>query len=342
MTITADPDEIAAAKRVILPGVGAAGFAMRRIDELGLGETLRSLTHPVLGICVGMQILFDHSEEADVACLGIIPGAVRRLEPESGRPVPHMGWSKLDVPGDALGLETGEYVYFAHSFAAMPARTSSPPPTMAARSRPSSARPISPASSSTRSGRACGEPIAPSLRWPVMIILPAMDLMGGRPVRLAQGRFDDATDYLLDPAEAVLAFETAGAEWAHLVDLDGARAGGPRQHGMLADIALSVSLKLQVAGGFREEAHFTRMFDAGVDRVVIGSLAVKDPDRTRALFARFGGERLCLALDVKLVEGTPMVATSGWTGRRSSASGTPPACTRRRATCSSPISAATA
>jgi phosphoribosylformimino-5-aminoimidazole carboxamide ribotide isomerase len=115
------------------------------------------------------------------------------------------------------------------------------------------------------------------------------------------------------PAEAVLAFETAGAEWAHLVDLDGARAGGPRQHGMLADIALSVSLKLQVAGGFREEAHFTRMFDAGVDRVVIGSLAVKDPDRTRALFARFGGERLCLALDVKLVEGTPMVATSGWT-----------------------------
>ncbi len=146
-----------------------------------------------------------------------------------------------------------------------------------------------------------------------MIVLPAMDLMGGRPVRLAQGRFDDATGYLLDPAEAVLAFEQAGAEWAHLVDLDGARAGAPRQHGLLADIALTVSCKLQVAGGFREEAHFTRQFDAGVDRVVIGSLAVKNPERTRALFARFGGERLCLALDVNLVEGTPMVATSGWT-----------------------------
>jgi phosphoribosylformimino-5-aminoimidazole carboxamide ribotide isomerase len=146
-----------------------------------------------------------------------------------------------------------------------------------------------------------------------MIVFPAMDLMGGRPVRLAQGRFDDATGYMLDPAEAVLAFETAGAEWAHLVDLDGARAGAPRQHGLLADIALSVSLKLQVAGGFREEAHFTRMFDAGVDRVVVGSLAVKDPGRTRALFARFGGERLTLALDVKLEGDTPMVATSGWT-----------------------------
>jgi phosphoribosylformimino-5-aminoimidazole carboxamide ribotide isomerase len=140
-----------------------------------------------------------------------------------------------------------------------------------------------------------------------------MDLMGGRPVRLAQGRFDDATDYLLDPAEAVLAFEAAGAEWAHLVDLDGARAGAPRQHGLLADIALSVTLKLQVAGGFREEAQFTRLFDAGVDRIVIGSLAVKQPDVTRALFERFGGDRLTLALDVKLVDGVPLVATSGWT-----------------------------
>jgi glutamine amidotransferase len=118
MTITADPAEIAASDRVILPGVGAAGYAMRRIDALGLAEPLRSLTQPVLGICLGMQLLFDHSEEADTACLGIIPGAVRRLEPAPGRPVPHMGWSRLDVSGDALGLATGDYVYFAHGFAA--------------------------------------------------------------------------------------------------------------------------------------------------------------------------------------------------------------------------------
>jgi phosphoribosylformimino-5-aminoimidazole carboxamide ribotide isomerase len=146
-----------------------------------------------------------------------------------------------------------------------------------------------------------------------MIIFPAMDLMDGCPVRLAQGRFDNATNYLLDPAEAVLAFEAAGAEWAHLVDLDGARAGAPRQHGLLADIALSVTLKLQVAGGFREEAHFARMFDAGVDRVVVGSLAVKEPDLTRDLFERFGGDRITLALDVKIIDEVPVVATSGWT-----------------------------
>ncbi len=146
-----------------------------------------------------------------------------------------------------------------------------------------------------------------------MIIYPAMDLMGGRPVRLAQGRFDDVTGYMLDPAEAVLGFEQAGAEWAHVVDLDGARDRCPRQHGLIVDIALTVSVKLQVAGGFREPDHFVRVFDAGVDRVVIGSLAAKEPDVVRGFFDRFGGEKIALALDVKLEEGVPIVATSGWT-----------------------------
>ena len=75
-SITADAGRIAAAERVVLPGVGAAGFAMERIETLGLGETLRSLRQPVLGICLGMQLLFEVSEEADLACLGIIAGRV--------------------------------------------------------------------------------------------------------------------------------------------------------------------------------------------------------------------------------------------------------------------------
>lgn len=116
--LTADPEEIASAERVVLPGVGAAGHAMQRIDELGLRETLRSLTQPALGICLGMQLLFERSEEADSECLGIIPGAVRALEPAPGKPVPHMGWSKLDVRDDAIGLAIGDYVYFANGYAA--------------------------------------------------------------------------------------------------------------------------------------------------------------------------------------------------------------------------------
>lgn len=146
-----------------------------------------------------------------------------------------------------------------------------------------------------------------------MIIYPAMDLMGGRCVRLAQGRFDDVASYVADPVEAVLDFENAGAEWAHIVDLDGAREGGPRQHGLIVDIALSVSMKLQVAGGFRSRDQFQRMFDAGVDRVVVGSLAVREPALVRGFLEDFGPERIAIALDVNLVDGAPMVATGGWT-----------------------------
>jgi glutamine amidotransferase len=102
MTISADPAVIAAASHVVLPGVGAAGYAMRRIDELGLRAPILALTQPVLGICVGMQLLFERSEEdGGTDCLGIIPGSVRKLEPEPGRPVPHMGWARLHVVASA-------------------------------------------------------------------------------------------------------------------------------------------------------------------------------------------------------------------------------------------------
>jgi phosphoribosylformimino-5-aminoimidazole carboxamide ribotide isomerase len=146
-----------------------------------------------------------------------------------------------------------------------------------------------------------------------MILYPAMDLMGGRCVRLAQGRFNDATVYSDDPAQALADFARAGATWTHVVDLDGARAGEPRQHDLIADLAGSSALKLQVAGGFREASQIARMLDAGVGRVVIGSLAVKDPERVRGFLAEFGGESITLAIDVNIVDGVPMVATAGWT-----------------------------
>jgi glutamine amidotransferase len=118
--VTGDPGEIARADKVVLPGVGAAGYAMEQIEARGLAPVLRALTQPVLGICLGMQLLFDESEEEDTACLGIIPGRVSRLEPSPERPVPHMGWSRLDVTDAELGLRSGDYVYFAHSFACDP------------------------------------------------------------------------------------------------------------------------------------------------------------------------------------------------------------------------------
>jgi glutamine amidotransferase len=115
--VTADAERIGGADKVLLPGVGAAGFAMKRIHALGLTDLLRGLEQPALGICLGMQLLFERSEETGVDCLGLIPGEVRKLEPAPERPVPHMGWSKLDVSSEAIGLSHGDYVYFAHSFA---------------------------------------------------------------------------------------------------------------------------------------------------------------------------------------------------------------------------------
>ena len=117
-TLTADPEEILNADRVVLPGVGAAGYAMQRINELALRDVLTSLQQPALGICLGMQLLFERSEEANTECLGIVPGTVRALEPAPDRPVPHMGWSRLDVRHPEIGLKTGDYVYFANGYAA--------------------------------------------------------------------------------------------------------------------------------------------------------------------------------------------------------------------------------
>ena len=117
LAVTRDPEEIAAADRVILPGVGAAGHAMRRIGKLNLGDCLKSLTQPALGICLGMQLLFKRSDEDGTACLGIIDGEVRALKPAPGMPVPHMGWSKLKVAAPDLGVRSGDYVYFAHGYA---------------------------------------------------------------------------------------------------------------------------------------------------------------------------------------------------------------------------------
>ena len=145
-----------------------------------------------------------------------------------------------------------------------------------------------------------------------MILLPAMDLMGGQVVRLRQGRFEDATIYPADPVAALRRFEDAGATWAHVVDLDGARAGAPVQHDLLQHLARSSSLKLQVAGGIRTAGQLTRLFEHGVSRVVVGSLCVKQPELVRSFIDYFGADRVTLSLDVRMTGAMPIVATHGW------------------------------
>ena len=120
--LTADTQVLAEAERIVFPGVGSAGYAARRLDELGVVETLRAFERPLLGVCLGMQMLYARSEEGDAEGLGLIPGEVRRMEAAPERPVPHMGWNRLAAErvDDPLleGLDEGAFAYFVHSYAA--------------------------------------------------------------------------------------------------------------------------------------------------------------------------------------------------------------------------------
>ena len=116
--VTADPAVIRAADKVLLPGVGNAAEAMHNLREAGLVEVIRSLRRPVLGICVGMQVMCRHSEEGDVECLNIFDSRVKRFTPAPDLKVPHMGWNQIGNLETKLfkGLEGGSYVYFVHSY----------------------------------------------------------------------------------------------------------------------------------------------------------------------------------------------------------------------------------
>lgn len=118
--ITADPEVIASAERVILPGVGAAGYAMERLAALGLIAPLKAFERPLLGVCLGQQLLFERSEEGGgVDLLGFISGVVTRFVIDPAMPVPHMGWTKLEtVKPDPLiaGVKDGDFAYFVHGF----------------------------------------------------------------------------------------------------------------------------------------------------------------------------------------------------------------------------------
>jgi glutamine amidotransferase len=118
--LTADAESIRSADKVILPGVGAAKPGMARLQELGLVDVIRSLTQPVLGVCLGMQLLCEHSEESDTPCLGVVPATVHKFEETPELCVPHMGWNRLSPLGGhplLKNLVEGDWAYFVHSYA---------------------------------------------------------------------------------------------------------------------------------------------------------------------------------------------------------------------------------
>ena len=145
-----------------------------------------------------------------------------------------------------------------------------------------------------------------------MILYPAIDLICGAVVRLHQGDFDRLTQYGTDPVAVAKTYADAGATWLHLVDLDGAKNPQNRQIDIIANIINSTGLSVQTGGGIRSAQEVAALLDAGSARVVIGSLAVRDPDSLKQLLNSHGPEKICLAADVILQNDTFYIAVSGW------------------------------
>lgn len=146
-----------------------------------------------------------------------------------------------------------------------------------------------------------------------VVVIPAIDLRGGRVVRLRQGDYGQETAFPDDPARLAQRYADAGARWLHVVDLDGARAGRLAQLAAIERIASRSGLRVQAGGGVRTADDICRLRDAGVARVVLGSVSVTDPDATAGFIERFGADRLVLALDVRHDGTAWRLPVRGWT-----------------------------
>jgi glutamine amidotransferase len=116
--VTKSEVQVLKADKIIIPGVGEASFALRKLSVMNLSNVIKMQKKPTLGICLGLQILCDHSEESDTSCLGCLSGNVKAFDPGKGR-VPHMGWNSVDIVKETplfTGIPDGSYFYFAHSF----------------------------------------------------------------------------------------------------------------------------------------------------------------------------------------------------------------------------------
>jgi phosphoribosylformimino-5-aminoimidazole carboxamide ribotide isomerase len=146
-----------------------------------------------------------------------------------------------------------------------------------------------------------------------MIIYPAIDLRGGRVVRLTEGKFDQEKTYGTDPLAVAREFKAAGATWLHVVDLDGAKDPTQRQTALVERLARDSGLLVQTGGGIRDEAQIATLLAAGAQRVIVGSVAAKQPELVRTWLRQFGPQRIILSPDVRLdATGMPRVAAAGW------------------------------
>ena len=281
IVVTNDPSVVAAADRVVLPGVGAFADCRRGLDAVdgmvaALEEAVRRKGRPFFGICVGMQLLAERGREYEVTeGLGWIAGEVDRIAPnDPSLKIPHMGWNTLNVDARApIARRPG-------ARSAGPARLFRPflrAQSGGSRRSRGGGRLRRPghrdrgarqhrrhAIPSREEPAARSRPDREFLEVETVILFPAIDLKNGEAVRLEQGDMARATIFHRDPAEQARVFAAQGFEYLHIVDLDGAFAGKPMNAAAVERILAAVKIPLQLGGGIRDRATIDAWLDKGV------------------------------------------------------------------------------
>lgn len=327
-TLTTDPAVVRDADRLVLPGVGALAAAMSNLHADRLIEPLRDrfrAGRPTLAICLGLQLLLDGSEESPgVPGLGVVPGMARRFE--GPRPVPQLGWNRIDPDPACAWLRTG-FVYYANSY-----RLTTCPPShtgwraawsdyggrfiaalergdvLACQFHPELSGPFGAALikrwiTGDRGG--VGDTTAAS--GPTALpprVIPCLDVRDGRVVKGV--RFQNLRD-AGDPATLAAAYEQQGADELVMLDVSATSEGRRAKLATIAAVRRAISIPLTVGGGVRSDADAAAMLDAGADKVGVNSAAVEDPALLTRLAQRFGAQCVVVAIDAARTVGRP-----GW------------------------------
>lgn len=321
--ITSDPEKIQKAERVIFPGQGRGAPTKTELMQLGIWDILPSIQAPFLGICLGMQLLLDFSEEDNTSGLGIIPGRVVRFSSEKQKKIPQMGWNSIKLQPDPLtkNIPPESFFYFANSYYVH----TDPKYTLGF-------------------GQYYDEPFSAVIRkknfWGIQAhpeksgalgqrilenfcrlspkdikntqtefsLWPAIDLIAGKCVRLTQGKYDQKTEYSESPLQVARNFEQEGASGIHIIDLEGAKAGKPCNADVIIAVAQKSALPVQTGGGIRNYEDAAFFLENGVNRIILSTAAVENPGLIRQLLHDFGAERILISVDIK----NRMVAIKGW------------------------------
>ncbi len=276
---------------------------------------------PLLGICVGMQALFDVGEEmGEHAGLGLLPGRVLRFAENLSVKIPHTGWNQLMVRKDALlfdQVDDGAYVYFNHSYYCQPRKSSDVVATTdyglqyacAVQRDNIFGVQFHPEKSQTVGLQILEKFFGGNMSF---TIYPAIDLRGGKVVRLKEGDPARMTAYSDDPAETARRWLAMGAEWLHVVNLDGAfgEGDGANQQALLSilKIANEFDADVQFGGGLRSLDSMSQALSLGVSRIVLGTVAVENSDVVTKALKKFGVKKIAVGIDAR----DGVVRVRGW------------------------------